>query len=573
MNGAAGMNAFAAAMRELKNEIPELAEELANLDAKSRIDATYKAALANATSGREATGAGILRDQAIGALRSKDAREAADRGMLDLIGYAEGTDKGRGYNETLSYGAYSGGDRNLTEMTLTEVLGMQRQMLAHPDNKFNSSAAGRYQIVSKTLRGLIDEMGLTGGERFDPEMQDRMAMQLLRRRGNNVAGLRHEWEGLRRIDSDLISRAYDGASVSMPAVDPGIADNRAKIEDQQKAAIEKARASDADSRQARMDGNAEAARAYSQNLKDQAKAYGEIVAGARQYSTEQVAERQALTMTATAAASMRYEMDMLNQATRAGLELTPTQRENIRRLAVEMANAETATMTFAASQEEARAAQEAFRGIAQGAVSGLISDLRQGKSAAEAFGNVLNSIADKLIDMAINNLFANAFGGGPGATSGGGGTGGNWLAVAGKVIGSLFGVPAFASGGKVSGPGGGRDDKILARLSNGEFVVNAKATAKNRALLEAVNSNRLPAFADGGMVAPRPLASPRLASSGGGTGQPVNITSTVNVNASGGTPEQNADLARQTQKAVDSQVRAIVQQEMRSNQRASLGRR
>ncbi|WP_176480119.1 hypothetical protein [Mesorhizobium sp. WSM3859] len=34
----------------------------------------------------------------------------------------------------------------------------------------------------------------------------------------------------------------------------------------------------------------------------------------------------------------------------------------------------------------------------------------------------------------------------------------------------------------------------------GEFVVNAHATARNRALLEAVNDNRLPAFADGGVV-------------------------------------------------------------------------
>jgi len=32
------------------------------------------------------------------------------RPMLDLIGFAEGTDRKRGYNETLAYGAYTGGD-------------------------------------------------------------------------------------------------------------------------------------------------------------------------------------------------------------------------------------------------------------------------------------------------------------------------------------------------------------------------------------------------------------------------------------------------------------------------------
>lgn len=64
----------------------------------------------------------------------------------------------------------------------------------------------------------------------------------------------------------------------------------------------------------------------------------------------------------------------------------------------------------------------------------------------------------------------------------------------------------FADGGYVRGPGGPRDDKILAKVSNGEFVVNAAATARNRPLLEAINSGndsvryRGNAFADGGEV-------------------------------------------------------------------------
>lgn len=47
---------------------------------------------------------------------------------------------------------------------------------------------------------------------------------------------------------------------------------------------------------------------------------------------------------------------------------------------------------------------------------------------------------------------------------------------------------AFKDGGFVSGPGGSRTDSIPARLSDGEFVVNAQATANNRPLLEAINS-------------------------------------------------------------------------------------
>jgi TP901 family phage tail tape measure protein len=56
---------------------------------------------------------------------------------------------------------------------------------------------------------------------------------------------------------------------------------------------------------------------------------------------------------------------------------------------------------------------------------------------------------------------------------------------------------ARADGGIVTGPGGPRDDRILTRLSNGEFVVNAESTSRHRDLLEAINAKR---FADGGFV-------------------------------------------------------------------------
>jgi tape measure domain-containing protein len=59
-------------------------------------------------------------------------------------------------------------------------------------------------------------------------------------------------------------------------------------------------------------------------------------------------------------------------------------------------------------------------------------------------------------------------------------------------------VPKFASGGSIKGPGSGISDSIPAWLSNGEFVVNAKQTKKHRGLVEAINKDRLPRFADGG---------------------------------------------------------------------------
>jgi hypothetical protein len=54
-----------------------------------------------------------------------------------------------------------------------------------------------------------------------------------------------------------------------------------------------------------------------------------------------------------------------------------------------------------------------------------------------------------------------------------------------------------ADGGYITGPGGPRDDRIPAWLSNGEFVVNAAATARNLDLLHRINAQK---FADGGMA-------------------------------------------------------------------------
>lgn len=62
-------------------------------------------------------------------------------------------------------------------------------------------------------------------------------------------------------------------------------------------------------------------------------------------------------------------------------------------------------------------------------------------------------------------------------------------------------VPGHAKGGHIRGPGTGTSDSIMARLSNGEFVMRAAAVqAYGPALLEKMNGLRLPKFADGGLV-------------------------------------------------------------------------
>ena len=57
-----------------------------------------------------------------------------------------------------------------------------------------------------------------------------------------------------------------------------------------------------------------------------------------------------------------------------------------------------------------------------------------------------------------------------------------------KVIDAQVTALGFAQGGLVTGPGSGTSDSIPARLSNGEFVVNAQSTSANLPLLQELNT-------------------------------------------------------------------------------------
>lgn len=100
------------------------------------------------------------------------------------------------------------------------------------------------------------------------------------------------------------------------------------------------------------------------------------------------------------------------------------------------------------------------------------------------------------------------------------------------------GMPAFADGGRVRGKGGPRSDSILAWLSNGEYVINARAAAMFRPILDAINyggsslrgamgrlgAMKLPAFANGGSVAPGLMQGlNRMAAPAGGNMSNVDI--------------------------------------------------
>lgn len=68
--------------------------------------------------------------------------------------------------------------------------------------------------------------------------------------------------------------------------------------------------------------------------------------------------------------------------------------------------------------------------------------------------------------------------------------------------GGMVGSPLqLATGGFLQGPGSGTSDSIPTMLSNGEYVINAKATGKYLPLLDAINSGKDIGFASGGLSA------------------------------------------------------------------------
>ncbi|WP_395593376.1 tape measure protein [Pseudomonas sp. B26140] len=75
------------------------------------------------------------------------------------------------------------------------------------------------------------------------------------------------------------------------------------------------------------------------------------------------------------------------------------------------------------------------------------------------------------------------------------------IANAAKEKGQAIKVPGYATGGLIAGPGNGTSDSIFARLSNGEYVMNADSVRMfGTGLLDQMNAGLIPAFATGGGI-------------------------------------------------------------------------
>lgn len=391
---------------------------------------------------------------------ARNEAEASKSGILDLIGYAEGTDKGRGYNETLDYGRYTGGNVDLINMTLNEVLALQKSMLAHPDNPHNSSAVGRYQIVSKTLRGLISELGLSGNELFDPQMQDRLGMQLVRRRrGQGVEGYRNEWEGLRRVSDGSISQAL--GTQSIPREDPKLASERQKQLKEEVKEREKL---------------FETRLKYSDLLKTRV-ADAELESSLIGKSVEEQTR-------------LRAEYMLTQEAKRRGIDLNEkvagseeTYGEAIKRTSAALAKQAVVQDGLRLKQEAASDSAESLKQSQQALSRGFFDAIMSANSLSDAVGNLLTL---------FTRLFAQAalLGEGPFATLFGQKAGSG-------ILTGLAGLFGFSEGG-FTGAGGKYEPKGV--VHGGEYVFSAEAVKRiGVPQLESLHKN-LRGYSSGGFV-------------------------------------------------------------------------
>jgi hypothetical protein len=145
--------------------------------------------------------------------------------LLNIIAQKESATSG-GYNayneggtdsgyQTVGYsGPSSSGPirKNLTDMTIAEI--MQHQANKNPP----IHAAGRYQIIGKTMRGLMSgsygDTGVRTTDKFSPANQDKLAIALIKYRlstGATVENFINEWRGLSFVSKTKLQSAIQKA--------------------------------------------------------------------------------------------------------------------------------------------------------------------------------------------------------------------------------------------------------------------------------------------------------------------------------------------------------------------------
>lgn len=507
----ANIKSFADAIRALKNEVPELAKSLADLDKKAQIEAVYQKSISMAQGQREIALANEMRGKALASLNIKSATD-------DPVSYLS---------------AILGSGKSQSHIT-----GMQAD--------FQKRLATMIASMPKELQGSVT---INSGFR-SVQRQNEIWLENLKKYGTPEAtrkwaappGRSNHNKGLAAdlgYSSDA-ARQWVHANANNYGLSFPLSNENWHIEDAS----------------ARSKDTATEIERLTQAAQRQSDAYGQITAGAKEYTAAQRTEQQALGMTEMQAQALRYEQQMLNEAQRAGIQLSPQQRAEIAQLAQGMAQAELATGRLREKQEGLAEAGQFFGMQITDALAGLLSGTMTAEQALQSMLQTLIKVGLQAVLMGQGPL-AGLFGGG---SASGGGFGG----IFGALLGGLFG---FESGGYT---GDGNRQAPAGIVHRGEYVMSKRAVERLGVdNLDRMHRGALKGYEAGGYVAEPPSLSTGL--SGGFTSnqsQAVTINAPVTVNTQGGgTPEQNADMARQMAKAMDATMRGVIADELRQQTR------
>ncbi|MDW9363590.1 phage tail tape-measure protein [Sinorhizobium meliloti] len=214
--------------------------------------------------------------------------------------------------------------------------------------------------------------------------------------------------------------------------------------------------------------------------KSEQEKYADIVAGAERQIAALEAERDAIGLTEQAAAALRYETQLLNEAQQRGISLTDAQKSELSLLAQVMASIEEETRQMGIALDFAKE-------VTGGFFDDFFAGIENGKSVWESFGDaalgVLDRIADKLLNDVLDAVFQVS-----GAGAGGGGLL-SWLFGGGSKVDPWAGLRGYANGTSSARPGVawvGEKGPELVRFKGGEEVI------PNHRLQRPANGNVAP---------------------------------------------------------------------------------
>ncbi|KRW96249.1 hypothetical protein [Paracoccus sp. MKU1] len=237
---------------------------------------------------------------------------------------------------------------------------------------------------------------------------------------------------------------------------------------------------------------------------------------------------------------------LLVAAQEAGKQITPELEAQIDQLARGYVNA------GQKAEQAAQQVQDADSKTEKGA-NALADLFSAGMKGSEAFGNALRNLAAELLQSRVLKLLL-SFG-----QSGAPGSG-----IIGAIGGALGGA-GFSEGG-FTGAGGKHEPAGV--VHRGEFVFSAESVkrigASNLDAMHQAAKSGAAGYSRGGLVGGSRKLNRAAGESlrGSAVVQNISLAPVVNVNATGGTPEANADLARQVSEQTERAMRGLIQDEL-----------